>query len=124
MVEPVIRAARQSDLKNTGLETYGYSFKGIVAELDGRVIGVTGVAFTAPLQAFGWWEEEMRQYRKTMVKAGRLMQGLLRSFNAPIYAKAHEDVPQACRFLEWAGFKESEEDPPWYIWMGEFKQEL
>ncbi len=83
---------------------------GITAELDGRVLGVAGVAFAKPLQAFSFLSEELKKYPRVIVKAVSRLKELFDSFDLPIYATPDTDeVATADGFLKHVGFEEIEE---------------
>ncbi len=109
-----IRPATPDDVKDIAHRTV----RAIVAELDGKVIGVAGIMHTSPLQAFGYFEDEFKKYPKAVVKSIKNFHALLAQYDVPVYAIACPKQKSSSRFLEHAGFKfdSVEGDRRYYIW--------
>ena len=104
MVNMEIRAATKADIIAYRGEVYSESFKGIVVDMDGEIIGIGGVINTSPLQAFSNITDKLRKSPKTSVKAARLFRKLLNSYQYDIYAYASEEEVNAPGYLEYIGF--------------------
>ena len=101
----VIRPATKEDIIAFKGTPYEQSFKGIVAELDGKIIGIAGVLHTEQLQAFSTITDEMRKHPKALVLAARKFRDILNSYNIPVYAVASEDEKNSIGYLEYIGFE-------------------
>ena len=103
--KPKIRPATRTDIIEFRGEPYRESFKGIVAELDGEIIGVAGVLHTEHLQAFSTITDAMRKYPKSIILAARKFKEILNSYECQIYALASEKEKNSTGFLEHVGFE-------------------
>lgn len=90
------------------IASYGFGFphavRGFTAEHEGEVIGVAGIMFSRPPQAFSKLNKKI--HPKDIVRAMRLMRQLLNKQSVPIYAMPDEDEPTANGFLRHVGFTE------------------
>jgi hypothetical protein len=102
---PILRPATRADVIAMEGKLYGASFRGIAAEIDGKVIGVAGVMQTQNLQLFGSLTREVRHYPKMLITAARMLIEILNQYDSPIYAMPDEGVKNSARFLEYMGFK-------------------
>jgi hypothetical protein len=83
------------------------TFKGYVAVLDDRPVGVGGVSFVNGVRvAFSEMKDEMRPHLKARARAVRVMERLLDSYSAPILAVANPDEPTSAGLLRKLGFKD------------------
>lgn len=114
-----IRPATKKDIIAYRGEVYPESFKGIVIESDGEIIGIGGVINTNPLQAFSNITDKLRKSPKTLVKAARLFRDLLNSYQYDIYAYASEEEVNAMGYLEYIGFEHY--DKRVYKWPGGYQ---
>lgn len=99
-----IRPVTRADIIEMVGEPYDNAVRGFSVTLGEKVVGVVGVLHTAPLQAFSFMSDEIRNSPKTIVKAARKMRKVLDSYDAPIYAVASEEEKNSSRFLEFVGF--------------------
>lgn len=87
-------------------EYYGgpppYSFKGYVALLDGKPVGVGGVFFNGAPVAFSEMKDEMRPRTKDKARAVRVLQRLIETYRSPVFAVAAE--PTSVPLLTKLGF--------------------
>lgn len=87
-------------------EYYGgpppYSFKGYVALLDGKPIGIGGVFFHGHPVAFSEMKDEMRPRLKDKARAVRVLERLIESYRCPVFAVAAE--PTSIALLTKLGF--------------------
>jgi len=81
--------------------------KAWVIDVDGRVVGMGGLAFSRGRWiAFCDLTDEGRHYKRAIVKAGRaVMQEAGRAGHQFIYAEADPDEPMADRWLRRNGFR-------------------
>ena len=101
----IIRAATKADIIAYRGKVYPESFKGIVVDFDGEIVGIGGVINTSPLQAFSNITDKLRKSPKTSVKAARLFRKLLNSYSYDIYAYASEQEVNAIGYLKYIGFE-------------------
>ena len=101
---PRIRPARSDDLAALGVETFGATNRGWVAELDDVILGAAGVLHTRPFQAYATMRPEMKRWPKTMVRAIGMFREMLQEHYTSVYAVADEKYPNSMRVLEKAGF--------------------
>lgn len=114
MVNVQLRPASKADVLTFLGKPFTESFRGIVAEKNGEVIGIAGVLHTLRLQAFSTITAEMKKHPKTIIKAVRLFREILNSYDTTIYAVASETERSSMRFLEHVGFEHYHERI--YIW--------
>jgi hypothetical protein len=80
-----------------------YSFKGYVALLDGKPIGIGGVFFNGGPVAFSEMKEEMRPRTKDKARAVRVLERLINTYKCPVVAVAAE--PTSVPLLTKLGFE-------------------
>ena len=114
----IIRAATAEDAKAYWGKSLPVSVRGYVAELDGKVMGIAGLAY-APTQirAFADMAEGGQKYPMTIMRITKLVKALLNETKAPVYCNADEALPNARKFLEHVGFKPF--DARTYVWSKE-----
>ncbi len=103
--QPVIRPATKADIVKFRGKPYRESFRGIVVEIDGEIIGVAGVLHTEVLQAFSTIKDELRKRPKLLVTSAKIFRDVLRSYSCPVYAQASDKEKNAAGFLEYIGFE-------------------
>lgn len=102
----ILRPAQRDDIIAFRGEPYNDSFRGIVVEEDGDILGIAGVMHTPVLQAFSSITDRMKKYPKMMVRAMREFRKILRKYDgSTVYALANENEKTAPGFLEHVGFK-------------------
>ena len=104
-MKPVIRPATKADIIVYRGKPYKESFRGIVADLDGEVLGIAGVLHTMQLQAFSSIKDELRKYPKTLILGAREFRKILNGYERDIYAIASKEERNSARFLEYVGFE-------------------
>lgn len=105
MTKPIIRPATKADVIAFRGKPYDESFKGVVADLDGEIIGIAGVLHTEHLQAFSTIEDELKKYPKILVLAAREFRNILNSYQSTIYALASCKEKNSKGFLKYIGFE-------------------
>lgn len=80
-----------------------YSFKGYVALLDGKPIGIGGVFFNGAPVAFSEMKDEMRTRTKDKARAVRVLERLINTYKSPVVAVAAE--PTSVPLLTKLGFQ-------------------
>jgi len=105
MVSILLRAANKADIIAWRGRPYKESFRGIVADLDGEIIGIAGVLHSSQLKAFSEITDELRNRPKMLILGAREFRGILNSYNYPIYAHASEEEINATGYLEYVGFE-------------------
>lgn len=113
-VSVLLRRANKLDVIEFMGKPFSESFKGLVAEKEGRVIGMAGVLHTDQLQAFSTITDEVKKHPRVIIKAIRMFREILNSYDTEIYAIASEKEPTSMRFLEHVGFKHH--DKRIYVW--------
>ena len=80
-------------------------FKGFVAVMDEKIIGIGGIFYTeSNLVAFTDIKPEMRQSKKAIVKGCKLVMNMVKESKHPVYAVADPKEPTATHLLERLGF--------------------
>lgn len=105
MLSADIRPANKADIMAYRGKVYKESFRGIVAEIDGKVVGIAGVLHTQPLQAFSNVLPELKKRPKALIMAAREFRKILNSYDSPIYAVADEKEKNSTGYLEYVGFE-------------------
>jgi len=105
MVSVQLRPANRKDVIAFRGESYSESFRGIVAELDGEILGIAGVLHTNHLQAFSSIKDKLRKHPKMLILAARKFRNILNSYDYPIYAIASENEKNSIGYLEYIGFE-------------------
>lgn len=81
------------------------TFKGYVALLNDKVVGIGGVSFEkGNMMAFSEMKDEMRPFRRDIAKAARLLEGFIDSLPYPVFAFACPKEPTAKKLLQKLGF--------------------
>lgn len=104
--EPAIRQATPADVKHFGTRVAEFSFRGYVIEYEGAPIAIGGIYYQdgTPV-AFSDLKPEVRRYKKTMVRACKMLLTLFDNAGAPVYAIANQKEPTAPYLLAKLGFK-------------------
>jgi hypothetical protein len=104
-----IRPATRDDV----LQWYGNvpaTMRAIVAEDDGRVLGIAGLASVGGgLQAFSEIDDALRGHRLFLARAAIAFRGLLAETPGAIVAICSQCEPTAPRLLSWLGFEQCSE---------------
>jgi len=103
----IVRRATRADIEAFLPVTDRPTVKAWVVDVDGRIVGMGGLALGQ-----GRWirfcdlSEEGRHYKRAIVKAGRaVMEEARRAGHRFIYAEADADEPMARRWLTRNGFR-------------------
>lgn len=103
---PIIRRATAADVTSWYGKPVERSMRAIVAEIDGRAIGLAGYAFDGErMIAFSEMKDELRQHKKTILRAAREYMRMLREYKVPVVAIANQNEKSAVFFLLHIGFK-------------------
>lgn len=110
MTEPKFRAATYEDLRDWYGEVPAYTIRAWVLEVDGKVLGVGGLAYLKgrPNHLFTEWKPELKRWPLAMVKAMR--RGLSHLHGVPALARIHPDEPGAERISQMMGLTRAGED--------------
>jgi len=102
----MIRAATADDAKAYWGKNPPVSMRGYVAEHEGKVMGIAGLAY-GPHQiiAFADMAEGGQKYPMAIMRITKLVKGLLNETKAPVYCNADVSLPNSKKFLEHVGFK-------------------
>ena len=98
--KPRIRTAEPADFVEIGAEMHGYDASAYVAELNGRVIGICGLCYSDPAQAFSLFLPEFDNYPKIKVKLMTLAYSLMLPYGKEVYAIASPLYDTSCGLLE------------------------
>jgi hypothetical protein len=94
-------------------ETLRQSFKGITAILDGKVIGIAGLKFDGKrIVLFSDIRDDVRQYKRDIVKVIYMLYGIIKEARYPILALANPNEYLSERILIKMGFKYSGYETP------------
>lgn len=101
----ILRPATEADL----VAFYGRpprsTIRAIVAEHQGRILGVAGLMRTANgMLAVSEISEEMRSHRLTIMRAGKAIADMAKRSPVPVYAVASDKEANSAAFLERLGF--------------------
>jgi len=81
------------------------TFRGIVAEIDGRVIGIGGLFYEGKARvAFSDMKPEMKQHRKDIARACRMLIDIVKEAKAPVYSVCDTNEPTSFNLLKKLGF--------------------
>lgn len=103
--KPIIRDATAADMRAMFPDHPVLTFKGLVVELDGEVIGIGGVCYQQghPV-AFSDLRDALRNHKKTLAKACRMLVNLFDKIGGRVYAVACPTEPTAPYLLAKLGF--------------------
>lgn len=103
--EPVMRPATAQDFERFYHARPKTRCRAYAADLDGEVLGLCGVTYQMgkPV-AFSDIRPELRRYRRTLVKAAKMLNDLLDHIGGHVYAVADRDEATAPYLLARLGF--------------------
>ena len=97
-----------------------FGFRGYVAELDGKPVGVGGIFYWGGLPVvFSQMKDELRAHKRAKAKAARLLQNMARQHGRTVYAVADRKEPTSQKLLAKLGFVptgQEHPDGPWMIY--------
>lgn len=100
-----IRPATADDCKSFWGSDTPVSMRAFVAEQDGVVKAVAGLAFMpSSIVAFSDQSSEMPPHSMTAMRMARKIIGVMKDIKSPVYCVADKTKPNACSFLEHIGF--------------------
>ena len=111
-----IRPVTQDDIVAVYGRPLPFTVRGFAGVLDEEVIGVAGIMFARPPQAFCKFTIELKPYRRELIRGIRMLRKLLNEQAVPVYATPDEDAKEtADGFLKFVGFKATEQMGV-YVW--------
>lgn len=119
MAEVEIRPARPDDLPAFAVETKSRTIRAVVATVDGRPMGIAGVAYhPRNIIAFSEMHEELRPYLAAIVAMRRAASRIFAGVAGPVVAVKDASIPGSDAFLAWCGFSHLNSGPEGevYIW--------
>lgn len=119
----IVRPATKSDIEAFSSMANKPTVRAIVGEIDGKIIGLGGLALIKGRWfAFCDLTEEARAYKMTIARAAiRLMASARRDGIKFIYAEAAPDEPRALAWFASLGFTRDPRSDHFYRWCaGEF----
>jgi len=123
----VLRPTLPDDLPHVIGEPLPCRIKAVTGEIDGRVIGVGGLAFLPGGTVVAWaaLTDEARKAKVSLHKAGlRMMRDARAAGFKRVVASADAQSPTAVRWLKRLGFELIDDDPatedghPIFVWRG------
>lgn len=116
--EPIVRLATREDIDAFFGDRTKPTIKAWVGELEGRPIGIGGLALSGGRWiAFCDLTPEARRYKRAIVKTAKLiMDEASRSGIRFVYAEADADEPMALRWLASLGFEWDERSGRLFRW--------
>lgn len=104
LTTPIIRPIKASDLDKFYPDGDLLTVKGWAFDLDGEALGVFGLMYTSPVQAFSTITTELKSYPKVIIKAARMMAEKMNECDHLVIAEADENEPTSMKFLAHIGF--------------------
>lgn len=94
-------------MEAVGLDPFaGKTLRGFAAELDGEVVGVAGVIYTKPPQAFTHMADNLRRYPKFILQFIDYFADWMKQHHTVLYAVPSCNEKNAKKVLERAGFRQ------------------
>ena len=110
LMNPIVRSATRSDIIAFRGEPWGQSFRCVVAELDGEILGVAGIIHSQPLQVFSSIIDKLQDYPKTIILMIREVKAMMKLYNnLLIIALVDSKRPTSTGLLEHMGFEKYRE---------------
>lgn len=89
-------------------DQYTKSFKGYVALLDGKVVGIGGISFSKNnMMLFSDIKDELRPYKRDIVKGVYILKDMVEKINYPVVAIASKEERLSEKLLDRLGFSPS-----------------
>jgi len=108
-----IKPATMAYAKEFYGDQYTKSFKGHVALLNGKVVGVGGLSFeNETMMLFSDMKEEMRPFKRDIVMGIHILNEMVEKTNCPIVAVASKKEKMSERLLAKLGFNPSGSSNP------------
>ena len=103
---PIIRSATLEDIEQYYGKPLGNSVRAIVADLDGKILGVAGMAYHKDqMLAFSKMDDEMKAYPFTIMRAARKFAKMARKYGKNVLAVAACYEKNSDAFLRRVGFE-------------------
>lgn len=101
----IIKPATRAYAKEFYGKQYAKSFKGYVALLNGKVVGMGGISFEGKTMVlFSDMSKEMRPLKRDIMRAVYVLYEMVKSARYPIFAVANKEELFAERLLTKLGF--------------------
>jgi hypothetical protein len=114
-----IRAARPEDFASIGADTFGHDAAAYVLECGGKLIGIAGICFDEPAQAFSILRPECDRFPKQKIRIFNLLYAMMMEHGGPIYAVAsphHRTAPGLLEHYFFERVGDHEEGQGLYVW--------
>ncbi len=85
-------------------EQFDFTMRGVAAEVNGELVGISGVLHTQPMQLFSTLDDRIRKYPRLFVMAAKRLREIMDMYEAPLLATSDGKVGQSVAFLEYIGF--------------------
>jgi hypothetical protein len=117
-MSPIIRQATRADVASYAPDKCAPTFRGLVMELNGEIIGIAGIALiNGRHKAFCDLKPEARQYKFRIARAARRFFAELRRDNIRfIYADRDVSEPRSLEWLTSLGFELDPRSLTLYRW--------
>ena len=118
MTRPDIRPGRPADWLAFYGEPPKRTVRPIVADLDGKILGVAGLERQHGFYvAFSDISDDMRKHKTAMLRAGKMLVDMIKECRLPVVGIQNKDEPTSINFLTHLGFVPTEE-PEVLVWPG------
>jgi len=93
-------------------QPFEYSFIGLTLTDDEKIVAMTGVMLTSPVTLFLNVSKDVdaRKYLRPAIWMMRELQELLKTVDAPVYARADPNFETSTGLIEHAGFERVNEE--------------
>jgi len=114
MAKVILRPATKDDFRQLYPEKLNYNFYGVAAEVEGKVVGLTGVYYNRNWIAFARITDEAREYKVSIWRCALLLVDIMKRLDKPVFAVADPEIKDSDRLLLKLGFEYFGKD--WYVW--------
>lgn len=109
LTTPTIQPVKASDLDMFYPDRDLLTVRGWAFKSDGDTLGVFGLMYTSPVQAFSTIKPELKAFPRVIVRAARLLSDFMNECGHDVIAIADEDEPTSMNFLAHIGFVRTHE---------------
>ena len=119
MTKPKLRNATVDDYEAFYGERPKHSIRALVAELDGKVVGIGGILYSTPILAFSEMREELRGYPLFIMKSAKKLAKMMDKYGQYAIAVACPNEKNSQKLLEHLGFTKisSTDEQEVYQWL-------